>query len=481
VIELDSQRPFAGRYRVVRRIAAGGMGAVFEVIHIETHRRRALKVMLPELVANRELRERFQMEARVTAHVDSEYIVDVFDAGIDESTAMPFLVMELLQGEELGAYLSRTGPIPPQDAVSYLRQVASALDKTHAAGIVHRDLKPENLFLTYREDGTPRIKILDFGISKVVNDAKTSNATRSLGTPLYMAPEQVLGQNVNPTTDLYSLGLIAYSFLVGESYWQCDTERFENAIAFALHTTSGTTQSAVARAARAGRALPPAFDHWFRQATHLDPAQRFQRASDMVSALSTVLSSVGSRGLGTFPTTPRPEHSGQTGVPALSSPNSIGTAPGTEFDRPGNAAGIPIKSRKVLWVFAFAGLAAGAIALAMSMRRASTVPTAAELAIAIASSVAQAPPAKVPVLPDSVPSANGVASLKDTEKLVDDAVASAALPSASAKPSALGAKSAAKTKLTKPIANPVVSPAVKAPTESSPAPAHAPAAPYTRD
>jgi serine/threonine-protein kinase len=123
-IELDSQTPFAGRYRVVRRIAAGGMGAVFEVVHIETQRRRALKVMLPELVDQRELRDRFQMEARVTARVDSEYIVDVFDAGIDERTAMPFLVMELLQGEELGDILYRAGPLSPQLVVTYLRQVA---------------------------------------------------------------------------------------------------------------------------------------------------------------------------------------------------------------------------------------------------------------------------------------------------------------------------------------------------------------------
>src|SRR5262245_37221126 len=123
------------------------MGAVFEVVHVETQRRRALKVMLPELLHNQQLRERFQHEARVTANVDSEHIVDVFDAGIDDATGMPFLVMELLQGRDLGRILEEQGPIEPELAITYLRQVASALDKTHAAGIVHRDLKPENLFL----------------------------------------------------------------------------------------------------------------------------------------------------------------------------------------------------------------------------------------------------------------------------------------------------------------------------------------------
>ena len=112
------------------------MGAVFEVVHVETQRRRALKVMLPELLANRQLRERFQMEARITANVESEYIVDVFDAGIDAATGMPFLVMELLNGEDLAKVLERTGPIPVPQVLEYLRQVGSALDKTHAAGIV---------------------------------------------------------------------------------------------------------------------------------------------------------------------------------------------------------------------------------------------------------------------------------------------------------------------------------------------------------
>ena len=128
--------------------------------------------------------------------------------------------------------------------------------------------------------------------SKVVSEANTgANATRSLGTPLYMAPEQVLGQSVSPATDLYSLGLIAYTLIVGVSYWQSDAEKFENAIAFVLHTTKGATESAVARAARVGRPLPPAFDAWFQRATHLEPARRFRRASELVSELAALLGS----------------------------------------------------------------------------------------------------------------------------------------------------------------------------------------------
>src|SRR4051812_45324189 len=143
---------FAGRYRVIRCIAAGGMGAVYEVLHLETERRRALKVMLPQMLQSAELRDRFKREAKVAAKVDSEFIVDVFDAGIDDMTQMPFLVMELLKGEELGKRLERQGRFSIDEVVTYLQQTALALDKTHKASIVHRDLKPENLFLTQRED-----------------------------------------------------------------------------------------------------------------------------------------------------------------------------------------------------------------------------------------------------------------------------------------------------------------------------------------
>ena len=180
--KLEEGTVFAGRYRIVRCLAAGGMGAVYEVVHLETDRRRALKVMHPHLFQSEEMRERFKREARIAAQVDSEYIVDVSDAGVDEATKTPFLIMELLRGEELGDRLKRMGRLPPSEVVTYMQQTAWALDRTHAASIVHRDLKPENLFLTTREDGSPRIKILDFGVAKLVAEGATAaGATRSLG------------------------------------------------------------------------------------------------------------------------------------------------------------------------------------------------------------------------------------------------------------------------------------------------------------
>jgi serine/threonine-protein kinase len=289
-VDLAAGSIFAARYRIVGRIASGGMGAVYEVVHLETRRRRALKVMLPELFQKPELRDRFRREAHVTASVKSEFLVDVFDAGLDESSGMPFLVMELLEGEDLGRLVDREGALAPSDVALYLSQVASALDRTHAASIVHRDLKPENLFLTHRDDGSPCIKILDFGISKIMNEAAAGGPnTTSIGTPAYMAPEQIVGGPVSPAADLHALGLIAYTLLTGRAYWQDDVESTDNALAFALRAAQGIREGAVSRANRHGHALPKEFDAWFSRAVDLDPKRRFASASEAVRGLVEAL------------------------------------------------------------------------------------------------------------------------------------------------------------------------------------------------
>src|SRR5262249_23049706 len=151
-------------------------------------------------------------EATITGEIESDHIVRVSDAGIEPESSMPFLVMDLLSGEELGSMVSRRGALPPAEVVLYLSQVALALDKTHAAAIVHRDLKPENLFVTTRDDGTPCVKILDFGVAKVAVASSLAKQTAVVGTPLYMAPEQIRGSRaVGPKADLYALGHVAYT------------------------------------------------------------------------------------------------------------------------------------------------------------------------------------------------------------------------------------------------------------------------------
>jgi serine/threonine protein kinase len=284
---------FANRYEVVRCIGSGGMGAVYEVIHLETERRRALKVMHTHFADSADFRERFKREARVAAAIDSDYIVDVFDAGVDDATKMPFLAMELLRGEELARTLKRVGRMAPGDVVNWLYQTSLALDRTHKASIVHRDLKPENIFLCERDDGPAQIKVLDFGIAKFASTANgpASQATNSVGTPLYMAPEQYMpGADVTPAADIYALGLLAYTLLVGTDYWHEELDRDENVFAFALIAMKGPVEPPSVRAMRvAGMPLSPAFDAWFSKATAVAPGARFAVASEAVRELSKAL------------------------------------------------------------------------------------------------------------------------------------------------------------------------------------------------
>ncbi|KYF77919.1 hypothetical protein BE11_51005, partial [Sorangium cellulosum] len=289
---LQPNTRFRDRYQVVRVIKAGGMGAVYEVMDDVTATRRALKVMLPSLLDSEELRARFALEARITGIIESDHIVRTSDAGVDDETGTPFIVMELLRGEELGSLIKKRGALPAEDVAIYLFQAALALDKTHAAGIVHRDLKPDNLFVTVRDDGSPCVKILDFGIAKVIEQHHASTLTRQmLGTPVYMAPEQIRAErNIGPRVDIYALGQVAYALLVGETYWSQEAEVIPSPYLLASELLRGATEAPSARAARRRSAsLPDAFDGWFFKATALRADDRFERASVAVSALADAL------------------------------------------------------------------------------------------------------------------------------------------------------------------------------------------------
>jgi hypothetical protein len=197
---------------------------------------------------------------------------------------VPFIVMELLAGKELGELLRERGPLPPAEVTDYLAQTGRGLDRAHGAGIVHRDLKPANLFLAIREGEPPRVKILDFGIAKFLAGSSASS-THVAGTPLYMAPEQARkGASIGPTTDVWALGLIAYALLVGRPYWEVDdlAQLFGEMFA-------GDYEPPCARAERLGVELPPAFDAWFLRCVDPDPAARFPRAGEAASRLAEAL------------------------------------------------------------------------------------------------------------------------------------------------------------------------------------------------
>ena len=279
---------FAHRYRIERCLAQGGMGEVYEVVHLETERRRALKVMHAHVLLSddsADLRERFMREAKVAAYVESEFIVDVFDAGVDEATGQPFLVMELLRGEELGKRVKRLGRLPIEEVGVYLHQTALALDKTHKASIVHRDIKPGNIFITEREDGQPWIKVLDFGIAKLVAESTSVAATQAFGTPVYMAPEQFDPRaRITAAADIYALGMVAFTLLTGRAYWAPEAKDV-GVFALAAVAALGPQEPASVRAAARGIELPPGFDAWFARITSVDPSQRYASATEAVRAL----------------------------------------------------------------------------------------------------------------------------------------------------------------------------------------------------
>ncbi|HRI72234.1 MAG TPA: protein kinase [Polyangium sp.] len=287
--QLEQGTLFHGRYRIGRRIGAGAMGAVYEVVDETTQSLRALKVMQPALVREAVHRERFAQEAKITGKIESDHIVRVLDAGIEPSTGMPFLTMDLLRGETLARELERRVVLPAVDVKRYLQQISFALTKTHAAGIVHRDLKPENLFVTTRDDGSPCLKILDFGIAKVVAGTNQAKATR-VGTPLYMAPEQLEGRGtVGPQTDVHALAHIAYELLVGEAYWEEESRSQEGLVPFFQTLAAGPVELPSVRALRRrSLKLPANFDPWFLRAVARKPQDRFASTNEFVQAFDRV-------------------------------------------------------------------------------------------------------------------------------------------------------------------------------------------------
>src|SRR4029078_6172324 len=213
VDDTDVPKPgdvLAGKYRVDSVLGRGGMGVVLLVEHIELGQKMAVKLMTPGVIHDQQAVARFLREARSSAALQSEHVVRIFDVGTLQG-GPPYMVMELLRGDDLGQVLLNAGRLEIRDAVIFLPQVAHAIAEAHAMGIVHRDLKPSNLFLTRRSDGTPLVKVLDFGISKAVSETGAGShsrdtltgATGFLGSPRYMSPEQIRNaRHVDARTDV---------------------------------------------------------------------------------------------------------------------------------------------------------------------------------------------------------------------------------------------------------------------------------------
>ena len=268
------------KYRIVRLLAQGGMGVVYEAQHTVVRRRFAVKFMRRDLAERRDILTRFQREAEAAGALESEHVAAAVDFGIAEDGA-PYIVMEYLVGESLTALLGRQGPLPVGRAADLVSQAARGMEVAHAAGIIHRDLKPQNLFVCRRQDGTDLLKVLDFGVAKLQTIDEMNMATRTgavLGTVAYMSPEQARGDKiVDQRSDVYALGAILYELCSGRKPHPGESH---NAI---LHHIA--TQPAVPLESVASE-LPVGFLAIVAGALAADPASRPPSAGALVEALA---------------------------------------------------------------------------------------------------------------------------------------------------------------------------------------------------
>src|SRR4051812_8502128 len=272
----------AGKYHIDRLIGRGGMGAVFQATNLAIGKRVALKFLDHEAAQNREACQRFQREAEAAGMAESAHIVQIFDSGVTDG-GLPFLVMELLTGEDLRARLRREGRLSVPEALRIVSQVLRALLRAHEAGIVHRDLKPDNVFLCARDDDPSFVKLVDFGISKVAYSRPADTLTRRgtvLGTAFYMSPEQAQSfADIDGRTDLFSVGAILFEMLVGKPPHVAPTYE---AVLIAICTQDAADVRTLAPD------VPASVAALVKRALERDRDQRFQSAREFLTAVSTL-------------------------------------------------------------------------------------------------------------------------------------------------------------------------------------------------
>jgi len=276
----------AGKYELERLIARGGMGAVWEGRDMELERPVAVKFMASAIASSKSLRARFLREAQAAAQLRTSHVVQIYEHGLHEKT--PFIVMELLEGEELHQRLKRERRIPLVTAARIVTQTAKALRRAHAKGIIHRDLKPANIFLA-TDDDEEIVKILDFGIAKNIkrdSDGDTTRTGQVLGSPNYMSPEQARGfKEIDHRTDLWSLGVIIYRMVTGKPAFKGEAA---GDVIVKICTDPLPVASQVATD------LPVAIDQFLHKALARDPDARFQSATELAEAFVETVRACGS-------------------------------------------------------------------------------------------------------------------------------------------------------------------------------------------
>jgi serine/threonine-protein kinase len=316
-------RVLAGRYRVVRLLGQGGMGAVYEAVQEDLFRRVALKVLRPEHAADPTVLARFHQEARAAARLAHPHIVQVSDFHAEASGEPPFLVMEYVEGQTLRALVEKEGPLPLPRIARIASQVLEALATAHAAGIIHRDIKPENLFVSSSATLGDIAKVLDFGIAKVEHGpAGASPMTQwgaILGTLTYMPPEQARGDVVDPRADLYALGGCMYFAASGRGPIQ-ETDAGSYLVAI---------MSTVPRSlAEVRPEVDAMFDGIVMRALRKAPQERYGSADEMRAAIGAWLEAA-----------PSARGRGVSLPPIADVPSTVGSRDLLEATRPSTAPG----------------------------------------------------------------------------------------------------------------------------------------------
>jgi tRNA A-37 threonylcarbamoyl transferase component Bud32 len=272
-------RVLSDRYRILEKLGEGGMGVVYLAEHVVIEKKIALKVLFPDLTRRDDLVQRFLQEAKSASRIGHENVIDITDFG-QSPEGYVFIAMEYLIGQDLGQVLKASGPMPWPRAQPIILQIVKALRAAHERGIVHRDMKPENVFVVPRDDGREFVKVLDFGIAKVLGleeDAPRLTRTGMIfGTPEYMSPEQAQGQQVDHRVDIYAVGCLLYHMLTGDVPFRAES--------FMGILSKHMLETPIAPRVR-NAAIEPAVEAVINRAMEKDPGKRFQTMREFVEAL----------------------------------------------------------------------------------------------------------------------------------------------------------------------------------------------------